>query len=893
MKKKVISILLATAMVFSLAACGSDDEPSGGSEGQSSGSSESSDDSSSSDSSDSGSDSSESTPDDSSSSDEGGDKVSAAGTVTFRDYTSVMPSNWNELTYEDSNDTQILNYLISSFFEYDFKYEDGKKFNDDGSINAEGIIPGEFEVKYSAATKLEDVTSEVDAKWGYTDEEKAAGSYAWKITLREDLKWDDGTPINAHDFVYTMQQQLDPLFQNMRAASFYNNIMIKGARNYTYQGQTVWNDNGVTGEPGLTIADLVKGDDGVYTHPDGTTVKFSLKDGLAQCGGKSITDYSAYMNADAFAALQEQADDDGRVPVTDDTIALVTTLIDTDDWGHEPPENVPLYIVCEATYGEMAFEDVGYYAPSDYELVVCLDSPIKCLKEDGSLSYEAAYSFSSMPLVRKDLYESCKREPQAGAELWTTNYNSSLETSASWGPYKLGSFQTGKSYELVKNENWYGYGLDEYKNQYLIDSIFVEQITEEATKWIKFLGGEIDNIALDVNHKDDYRDSKYTRFQPGTGTTGVVIYSNLDVLKGNGRNNGVLAIHDFRKAISLYLDRDDYNTTTTTSNQPCYGLLGPAYYHDVENGGVYRYAQQAKEGLLRVYGYTQNEDGTWTDGTNKYATYEDAYEVMNGMNRPLAKELLESAYKELTDNAEKYGYDPNKNITIVYGTSVDNEATRRYYDYYVKFFKEMTEGTSFEGKIDLQFDASFGENWSNDFKAGAYDISLSGFQGGAFDPCGFLQCYMDPTAGLMMSVWWDVEHEMLTYTMPEGDYDGAGQELTMSVYNWYCCLNGLAANRGCPQTFNWNDSFAPAEVRLQVLSMLEETCLNKYFAIMTTSSFSATVYGAKFNQITDEYNTFMGFGGIQYMRPMYDDASWAEYVKANNNDLGAEYKKVD
>ena len=37
--------------------------------------------------------------------------------------TSVMPSNWNELTYADNNDTQILGYIGSSFFEYDYKFE--------------------------------------------------------------------------------------------------------------------------------------------------------------------------------------------------------------------------------------------------------------------------------------------------------------------------------------------------------------------------------------------------------------------------------------------------------------------------------------------------------------------------------------------------------------------------------------------------------------------------------------------------------------------------------------------------------------------------------------------------------------------------------------------------
>lgn len=888
MKKKVLALLLASSMVFSMAACSKTSEEGQGSTPAPSGSgSQPSGGSATPAPSGSGSQTPDVTPAPEAT-------KTPLGPVTYRDYTVTMPSNWNELTYLDNNDTQIMNYLVSSFFEYDFKYEGGKKFKDDGTINAEAILPGEFEVLYSAATKLEDVTSKVDAKWGYTDEQKAAGSYAWKITLRQDLKWDDGTPINANDFIYTMQQQLDPLFQNSRASSYYNNIMVKGARAYVYQGQTVWVDNGNTGEPAFAVDDLVKGDDGVYTQKDGGGIKFVLTEALKWCGGHTVTEYSGYLDADAFKALQALADEKGRVPVTDDTIALVTKLIDTDDWGHEPPENVPLYMYYEVVYGEKSFEDVGYYASGDYELVVCLDAPIKCLKDDGSLSYEAAYSFSGMPLVKKDLYEKCKQAPQEGSTLWTTNYNTSLETSASWGPYKVSAFQAGKSYEMTKNENWFGYGMEQYKDQYLIDKIFYEQVTEDATRWIKFLGGEIDGIGLDVDHKADFRDSKYTKFAPGTGTYGTMIYSNLDVLRTNGRNNGILAIDDFRKAISLYLDRDDFNTTLFTSHRPCYGLLGPAYYHDIENGGVYRSTQQAKEGLLRVYGFTQNADGTWTDGTNKYATYEDAYDVMNGMNRPLAKELVEKAYKELTDNADKYGYDPNKQITLLQGASSDTEGGRRANDYMSKLFSELTAGTPLEGKIEVKFDASFGSGWVSDFKAGAYDLAVTvGFSGGAFDPCGFLQCYMDPTANLMYSVWWDVDAEMLTFAMPAGDYDGAGKEYTMSVYNWYCCLNGLAESRGCVNTFNWGDSFAPADVRLLVLSKLEEVCLNKYYAIMTTSTYSASVYSAKFDTVTDEYNTFMTFGGIQYMRPMYDDAAWAEYVKANNNDLTAEYKKVE
>lgn len=815
---------------------------------------------------------------------------------TYRTYTTVMPSNWSELTYADNNDTQIMNNLVSSFYEYDYEFDEAKggKYNEDGTINADAIVSGGFTVNYSAATKLEDVTSTVDAKWGYTDEQKATGGYAWKITLREDLKWDDGTPIDATDFVYTMQQQLDPLFQNMRASTYYNNIQLKNARNYVYQGQADFFDNSGLG---YTYDDLALVD-GVYTL-GGAECYIALKSPLDWLSGNSLTAYvnaygSAYFGVEDFEALTALADEDGNVEPTQEAIDLLTGVITAvPAWG-ESAADVVNYMYAFYTYPEVAFEDVGMYSPSQYEIVVCLDAPIQCLKEDGSLSYEAAYSFASLPLVKEDLYESCKQEPVTGSTLWTTNYNTSVETSASWGPYKLTQFQSGKSYTLERNDNWYGYALEDNANQYNVTKIECEQIAETNTAWMSFLSGGLDSIGLDVTHKEDYRNSKYTYYAPGTGSFGMNLYANLDVLKTSGRNNGILAIRDFRKAISLSLDRDDYNATCYTSHQTLLGLLGPSYYYDVENGGVYRDTVYAKEALLRVYGFTENEDGTWTDGTNTYVDYEEAYEAMNGYNPTLAKELVESAYKELTENAEHYGYDASKPIIILFGTSTDNENTRRQYDYFVNMFTEMVEGTSLEGKIQVNFDASFGDAWADDFKAGAYDLAPgTGFSGGAFDPSGFLQCYLDPSAGLMYSTWWDTENEQLTFTMPEGDYEGAGEELTMSVYNWYCCLNGMAEAYNQPNTYNWGAGFIPEDARLELTARLEELTLEQYYTIATTSEYSAEVTGAKFTYLTDEYNIFMGFGGYRYMTVNYTDSEWTQYVADHNGDLTSEYTKTN
>ena len=63
--------------------------------------------------------------------------------------------------------------------------------------------------------------------------------------------------------------------------------------------------------------------------------------------------------------------------------------------------------------------------------------------------------------------------------------------------------------------------------------------------------------------------------------------------------------------------------------------------------------------------------------------------------------------------------------------------------------------------------------------------------------------------------------------------------------------------------------------------------------VMLISDAGGSLLGAKFAYISDEYNTFMGFGGLRYMEVKYNDAEWADYVSQNNGDLSAEYKKSE
>ena len=825
--------------------------------------------------------------------------------------TSVMPSNWNEFTYADNNDTQIMSYIGSAFFEYDYKFVDDKKYNADGSINKDGIVPGAYTTNYSAATKLEDVTASVDAKWGYTAEQKAEGGYAWKITLRDDLKWDDGTAITAADFEYSMKQLLDPTFMNFRANTYYDTLMIKNSKAYFFSGAPIYTP---------IVPAYGEGDTPDYSfNIDGAEVYLNVSTTGMTLAGYSlntlINDYVGTEEAKAaLKAIADAANEFGYTLITEENYDTAWALIGYAllpfgiDWSaYDEATQLDLFkeaLFYISGYGDkVEWDSVGVYTvEGENAIVLCLDKAYSFLKEDGSLSVWAPYYFSSLPLVKKDLYESCKIAPAAGATLWTSNYNSSLATTASWGPYKLVEFEAGSHYRLEKNENWYGWNMEQYKNQYNITAINCRGVEEFAPKWQGFLTGIYDDASLQTENVGEYLDSKYVYFtSTATGTFGMQLYSNLDVLKNSANNNGILAIQEFRHAFNLGLNRSDVvEKIWPGSAVPCFGLINVAYYYDIENspdlpdGGQYRNTTIAKEGILRAYGFTQAEDGTWSSGALTGLSTDDAYDALTGYNPELAKQKMQEAIDILLADPDKYGYDANKHITLVYGSSSDTAKQRFRATYLQEILDDLTKGTALEDKIDVVFDASAGNAWADAFRTGQTQIGFGyGFSGNAFNPFDIIGAFVNPDDSLNYHMYWDTANIDMTLTMPEGDYAGAGETITMSIQNWYFCLNGLAETENQAKTYNWGEGFAPAEARLVILSALEEVTIKESRSVMLIADGGGSFLGAKFSYFSEDEHTFMSFGGIRYMEVNYTDAEWTAFVASNGNDLSTEYKKSE
>lgn len=777
---------------------------------------------------------------------------------TMREYTAQMPSQWCTILTSDNVNNAMESYFTSSFYEFNYKFDANGK-----------IVPGAYTVEYSAATKLEDVTKKYAGKYGLAADAEKGQAFA--MTLRNDLKWDDGTPIKAADFVYTMMQQLSPKYLFATASNYYSgNYVIHNAQNYVKQGQKGWFDNG---NMNLAYSDLALGADGKYTLK-GNECTIALKKPLVWLQGNTLDSYVTnapqYFDTAAYASLLALADANGDVAVTAESLALLTTVITAKAaWG-ETKENTVGYMYVNYEYPAMDFSEVGYFVgDNEYELVMVIDGTLNPLDAEGNLTYEAGYYFSNWPLVKKDLWERCEDQSKTP---YANSYCTTQEKSASWGPYKLTNYQDQKTYTVSRNDKWFGYGLPQYANQYQTDAIVTEKIEEWDTAWLAFQKGNLDGIGMDVKIAADYRTSKRAYFTPETWTFDLNIQSNANS-RTDKRNNLLLNYADFRKAISLSLDRDDYCAKNNPSSQAALGLLNSMYYYDVENGKVYRDTIQAKEAILNAYGATKNADGSWKVGETTYTDIEDALDATTGYNLTLARQLVESAVAQ----AKKDGkYSDGDEIILTYGIETQSANTDRVKNWFQAAFDNMTKGTSIEGKIKIEYFMFSSATWSEQFADGEYDLCFGAWGNAPFNPA-YLLCETQISDENRYAVKWDPTTVEVTVKATPDDKHKDGN-YTYNLAQWRLILQG---KDGCPVNFK---NF-PMEDQLAALGAVETAILKEYYSIPVFSRYSASLMGYKVDYISYEYNTFMGYGGIRYMTFNYDDTAWAEFVASNNNIL--------
>ena len=773
------------------------------------------------------------------------------GTYTYNYALAEFPTNWNYHTYQTNIDAEILDYISSGFYVFD--YNETK----DGYAMVDGMAVGD----------PVDVTADYVGQYGIVEGDTAK---AYILNLRQDLKWQDGTPITANDFVESAKRLLNPEAQNYRADGMYaGSVQIHNAEAYLKQGQVNMTENNLAPTRYL-VADLVKAEDGTYTTPDGIPMYiatgFALTDWLS---GNTLQYYvegygDSMFDVASFEALNAMANEEGLVAVTDETIDLLTKVITfSADWG-ESADNIPDYLVYEVTYPEVAWENVGWFAKSDYELVFVMDAPLE--------GFYLKYNLPS-PLVNIEMYDACASVVDG---VYTNTYCTSAETTMSYGPYKLTSYQADKQYVLEKNEYFYDLSEDTYQ----ATSIVVDCVKEPATRLELFLQGKLDTFGLSKDYMDEYQMSDYTYYATGDSTFAMVFNPDAEALvtaqaaAGENINKTILTIKEFRQAMSYALDRNAFCLATSPMNAPGFGLFSGLIVSDPEAGTAYRTTDVAKNVLAEFWGVSEEY------GEGKlYADIDEAVDSITGYNLAKAKELYDLAY----DMAIEQGLmDEDDVVEIKIGTP-NNTSTfyNNGYEFLVNNYTEAVKGTKLEGKLTFSRDDTLGNAFSDALKNNQVDMLFGvGWTGSALDPYGLIEAY----------VYTDYQYDDCTdFTAITCDIEINGTVYTASVQDWQKIMNGAActitAADGSTMEYSCGTADKDPETRLAILGALEGAVLQNYNFLPIMDDASAQLRGQQIEYYTEEYIFGMGFGGMKYYTFNYTDAEWDAYVAENNGEL--------
>ena len=794
------------------------------------------------------------------------DECEMALEYTYNTYLSSFPKMWNPHDYETSTESEILGYTTLGF--YTFDYNETK----DGFV----IVPE------MAISMPIDVTDDyVDEKWGIEEGDTAR---AWLIQLRDDLAWEDGTPITATDFVESAKRLLDPKALNHRADSLYSgNLEIVNAKNYFYSGTMqpfaateVYSEYSTDLDSLLTFSLAAPSASNNNSEcAMRTMMGFPASYNAANCAAYLINKYLAgsAFTAEAAAAMEGKTLAEIKADPT-----LAAAWADLIGWWQTDPNEELHFFLADDEFPVTEWSQVGIIAESDTSIVLILESEL-----DGFyLNYALG---TDLGLVHIPTYDACASvDPVTG--IYTNTYGTSVDTYMSYGPYKLTKFVMDQQIVLERNDYWYGYSDPARAGQFQTTRVVYDRYENSDTAFEAFLQGKLTSKGLEAKNIDNFRGSERLYYTNGASTWFIALNPSEKAFaeweaEHPGYDKSILTVKEFRQALSFSLNRQDFIKALDPM-----GSIGLALYNDMicsdpENGGMYRNEDAAKDTILDFWGVSQDDIGA----DKMYADKDEAIASITGYNLEGAKQLFNQAY-DAAVAADIY----NGTDTIQISVGIPSQA-----DFYVQGFEflknnytEAVKGTKLEGKLEFVQDTTVGDNFGEALRSNQIDMLFGvGWTGSSLDPYGLIEAYTTPNYQYDQS--WDTSSAMM-------DFEINGVTYTASVLMWTYAINGYEIDIVSTEDENDVKKYScgasdvknepeRSEERIRLLAAIECAVLRNYDMIPTHNQASASLLSYKVNYGTEEYVYGVGRGGIQYMTYNYTDAEWDEYVKSQGGVL--------
>lgn len=738
---------------------------------------------------------------------------SASGNAETGKYTYQLttgaPNTWSVTDWKISNEGDILTYTTMGL--YDFAMNSTK----DG-----------YDVVCEMASDLpEDVTSEYAGNETYGVPADATEGYAFTLKLNKDACWEDGTPINADSYVYSMQQMLNPEMKNYRASSYYEGqLSLANAYGYYCGGvsyKDVYDDKGARDVDEanmymtLTQADYFFGDSmESYYNNDSYNSYFMDADGN-----------------DLYEQLNAMFDGAMYMKITDDMKPILTQI--AANFGDTAEDAWKEFCLEKCQVDEVPWENVGLIKNDDYTITLVLTNPI-------TLFY-LEYQLSGNWLIDEETFEAAKEQT---GDIVKSTYGTAKDKYKCYGPWKIETYQADKSMHLCKNDKWYGWTDGKHDGMYQTTDIDLQFITKHTTEMSLFLQGKLDTITLATDDMDKYGSSNYIYYVPQSYSYHFTMNSDIKSLKSRetaGVNHSILSYKDFRHALSLSIDRQSYVEKCTSCSDAGYGLINYCYICNPETGELYRDSDYAKQTLCDVYNASSEDDITGYDVTEAQKWMQQAYDACK-------------ADGNISDSDK---------VEIDFHTYGSDDTYVRMVDFLQESLDAASEGTSLEGKITVNMVPD--ENYYDNLTAGQVDLCLASWGGADFDPYGIMWCYCTPDA--CCEYGFKPKKEKLTLTVE-------GKEITQTYYEWYKAL--------CEGEYVQAD----LDIKNMILAGMEKGLLELYTMAPIYYRTEAGLNSQRVVQGSDTYiNSLVGFGGLRYMTYTMDDSEWTDYCKEQGNKL--------
>lgn len=525
------------------------------------------------------------------------------------------------------------------------------------------------------------------------------------------------------------------------------------------------------------------------------------------------------------------------------------------------------------------WDKVGIKKVDDYKIRLIM-------KETNRVSTtDLKFSLTGNWIVKTDLYDKL-RGPVSGSNLEATKYGSGgAENYMSYGPYKLSVFQSNKYIEIVKNEQWYGWTDGKHEGQFQTERFVTQIITDHKTAMLQFETGKIDDIELDADDMKKYGNSSRVQHTPTSYTQKLSFNVSWDALKQRQEqapadhkgNKTIFTNKNFRKAVSLSIDRKNFASQCTAGSSGFTGLLNDLYISDVESGEYYRNTAQGLNVYPSVYAHLGGET---IDEENGKALPENAI----GYNQALAVEYLKKALSEEKASEKAGHYTEGDKIAI--NLKVYNQESATTIASY-NFLKTALDTIGAKAGVEFDFWMEQDEDYYNNAKKGAYDTIFSTWGGAQMNPWGLMEVYCDSEFDSNCEYGMTEQVKTLTATF---DSDGDGTEETKTISGWYNWLNeSVEEDRS---NYDTDEEFEVAfkkmhNQRLNVLSNLEIAYLNTFSTLPVLSRASSSITSYKVEFGSEKYIPLIGYGGVRYMTYEYTDAEWQAAIDSGeiNADL--------